>query len=96
MVVLLSRCPGSATTTSARSAIPLLRGRVFDRRDVPGSPGVVVISEALAQRYFPGEDPVGQRLKHGGPSLNNPYWEIIGVVADVKYQGLAAENAPVY
>jgi putative ABC transport system permease protein len=76
--------------------IPVLRGRVFDRREKPGSPGVVIISEALARRYFPGEDPIGQPLKHGGPSLNNPYKEIIGVVADVKYQGLAAENAPVY
>ena len=76
--------------------IPVLRGRVFDPRDKPGSPGVVVISEALARRYFPGEDPVGQRLKHGGPSLNNPYSEIIGVVGDAKYQGLAEENAPVY
>jgi putative ABC transport system permease protein len=76
--------------------IPVLRGRVFDRRDKPGSPGVVVISEALARKYFPGENPIGQRLKHGGPSLNNPYSEIIGVVADVKYQGLAGETAPVY
>jgi putative ABC transport system permease protein len=76
--------------------IPVLRGRVFDRRDNPGSPGVVVISEALARRYFPGEDPIGQRFKHGGPSLNNPYKEVIGVVADVKYEGLAGENAPVY
>jgi putative ABC transport system permease protein len=63
---------------------------------MPGSPGVVVISEALALRCFPGEDPVGQRLKHGGPSLNNPYSEIVGVVADVRYERLAAENAPVY
>jgi len=76
--------------------IPVLRGRVFDRRDKPGSPGVIVISEALARRYFPGENPIGKRLKHGGPSLNNPYKEIIGVVADVKYQGIAGENAPVY
>ena len=76
--------------------IPVLRGRVFGRRDKPGSPGVVVISEALARRYFPGEDPIGKRLKHGGPSLNNPYWEIIGVVADVKYEGLGGELVPVY
>ena len=76
--------------------IPVLRGRVFDRRDKPGSPGVKVISEALARRYFPGEDPIGKRLKHGGPSLNNPYGEIIGVVADVKYEGLAGEDLPVY
>ena len=76
--------------------IPVLRGRVFDRRDKPGSPGVMVISETLARRYFPGEDPIGQRMKHGGPSLKNPYGEIIGVVADVKYEGLAGENVPVY
>ena len=76
--------------------IPVLRGRVFDHRDTPASPAVIVISQALARRYFPGEDPVGQRLKHGGPSLDNPYHEIIGVVADVKYEGLAAEHAPVY
>jgi putative ABC transport system permease protein len=76
--------------------IPILRGRVFDRRDKPGSPGVVVISDATARRYFPDEDPIGQRLKHGGPSLNNPYSEIIGVVADVKYEGLAEQDVPVY
>src|SRR5262249_25560171 len=76
--------------------IPVLQGRVFDHRDTPGSPGVMVISEALAREYFPGENPVGQGLKHGGPSLNNPYQEIIGVVADVKYEGLAGEDAPVY
>jgi len=76
--------------------IAVLRGRVFDRRDRPDSPGVMVISESLARKYFPGEDPIGQRLKHGGPSLNNPYREIIGVVADVKYEGLAGEDAPVY
>ena len=76
--------------------IPVLRGRVFDRDDKPGSPGVVVISDALARRYFPGEDPIGQRLKHGGPSLNNPYAEIIGVVADVKYEGLSEQDVPVY
>ena len=76
--------------------IPVLQGRVFDRGDKPGSPGVIVISEALARRYFAGVDPIGQRLKHGGPSLNNPYQEIIGVVADVKYQGLASEDVPLY
>ena len=76
--------------------IPVLRGRVFDSRDKNGSPGVVVISDVLARRYFPGEDPVGQRLKHGGPGLNNPYQEIIGVVADVKYQGIASEHVPLY
>jgi predicted permease len=76
--------------------IPLLRGRTFDSRDTPDSPRVTVISETLARRYFGNENPVGQRLKHGGPQLNNPYMEIIGVVGDVKYDGLAEANEPVY
>jgi MacB-like periplasmic core domain len=76
--------------------IPILRGRVFDARDRIDSPGVVVIRDALARRYFSGENPVGQRLKHGGPALNNAYKEIIGVVADVKYLGSASEDVPVY
>jgi putative ABC transport system permease protein len=76
--------------------IPLLRGRAFDSRDTFNSPGVVIVSESLARRYFGNEDPVGQRLKHGGPELKNPYKEIVGVAADVKYEGLANASAPVY
>ncbi|MEX2263379.1 MAG: ABC transporter permease [Bryobacteraceae bacterium] len=76
--------------------IPLLRGRWFDGRDRADSPRVTVISEAMARRHFPGENPVGQRLKHGHRSLANPYMEIIGVVGDVKYQGLDSENTLVY
>ena len=76
--------------------IPLLRGRTFDGRDTPASPPVTIISENLARRYFPGEDPVGKHLKHGGPQSNNPYMEIIGVVADVKYEGAGSPDEPVY
>ncbi len=76
--------------------IPLLRGRWFESRDTADSPRVTVISQAMARQYFPNEDPVGQRLKHGGRALNNPYMEIIGVVGDVKYEGLDAEFRPVY
>ena len=76
--------------------IPLLRGRTFDGRDTPASPPVTIISETLARRYFAGEDPVGKHLKHGGPQSNNPYMEIIGVVADVKYQGAGSPDEPVY
>ena len=76
--------------------IPLLRGRTFDGRDTPASPLVTIISENLARRYFPGEDPVGKHLKHGGPQSNNPYTEIVGVVADVKYEGAGSPDEPVY
>jgi predicted permease len=76
--------------------IPLVRGRVFDQRDTANSPRVTVISTAMARRHFPGEDPIGQRLKHGGRSLKNPWMEIVGIVGDAKYQGLGEEPAPVY
>ncbi len=76
--------------------IPLLRGRTFDGRDTPTSPPVTIISENLARRYFPGEDPVGKHLKHGGPQSDNPYMEIVGVVADVPYEGAGAPDEPVY
>jgi putative ABC transport system permease protein len=76
--------------------IPLLRGRWFDHRDTAESPRVTVISETMARRHFSGEDPIGKRLKHGGRALTNPYMEIIGVVGDVKYQGLGGEDEPVY
>jgi putative ABC transport system permease protein len=76
--------------------IPVLRGRSFDARDRMDSPRVTVISQALARRHFPGQDPVGQRLKHGNRSLANPYMEIIGVVGSVKYQGAHNEDTPAY
>jgi putative ABC transport system permease protein len=76
--------------------IPLLRGRWFDSRDHIDSPRVTVISETMARQHFHGENPVGQRLKHGSRSLTNPYMEIVGVVGDVKYEGLHNEARPVY
>ena len=76
--------------------IPLLRGRAFDERDRLDSPPVAIISETMARRYFPGENPVGQRMKHGGPHQDLPYREIVGVAADVKYSGLDGPAEPVY
>jgi putative ABC transport system permease protein len=76
--------------------IPLLRGRWFDSRDHVDSPRVTVICEVMARRHFQGENPVGKRLKHGSRSLTNPYMEIVGVVGDVKYEGLHNEAGPVY
>ncbi|HVY69751.1 MAG TPA: ABC transporter permease [Verrucomicrobiae bacterium] len=62
--------------------IPLLRGRFFDSRDAADRPRVSIISESMARKFFPGEDPVGKRINFGnGPEA---YREIIGVTADVK------------
>jgi putative ABC transport system permease protein len=66
--------------------IPLLKGRDFTPDDHAQAPGVVIISEALARRYWPGEDPIGKRLRETGSE--NPWLSIVGVAADVKYRGL--------
>jgi predicted permease len=69
--------------------IPLRRGRGFVPGDV-GGPPVIVINEALAQRFYPDVDPVGRRMR---PSSNSevPWFTIVGVAADVKQGGLDAE-----
>ena len=67
--------------------IPLLRGREIQPTDGPDSPMVSVISKTLADRYFPNEDPIGQRLQISqGP--RNELSEIVGVVGDVKQYAL--------
>ena len=68
--------------------IAIERGRGFDGRDGPGSPDVILVNQTLARRLWPGQDPVGQRLKQGFPEDQNPWREVIGVVADVKLQGV--------
>ncbi|MDH4062904.1 MAG: ABC transporter permease, partial [Acidobacteriota bacterium] len=75
--------------------IRLLRGRGIEDRDRVAASRVVVINESLARRYFPGVDPIGQRLKVKGESPD--LCEIVGIVADTKQYGLDAETtAQVY
>src|SRR5687768_1795972 len=70
----------------ATMAIPVLQGRVFTEQDRAGGLDVVVISQALAERYWPGENPVGRRIRHNwGPGEEQ---EIVGVVGDVRHDGL--------
>jgi putative ABC transport system permease protein len=76
--------------------IPVLRGRAFDERDVENSPPVVIISKALAKRYFGDQDPLGHRLKQSGPENDAPFMEIVGVVDDVKYWGLNGNSDMAY
>jgi predicted permease len=68
--------------------IPLLRGRFFSQRDRRDSSPVVIINETLARRYWPGEDPIGKRLKGFDPRGRNDEWvTVIGMVADTRTQG---------
>jgi predicted permease len=70
--------------------IRLLRGRLFDDRDKEGSPPVVVISKAMADKFWPGQDPVGKRI---APGSTRNWSQVIGVVSDVRSFGLAS-NTP--
>src|SRR5215472_1152602 len=72
--------------------IPLRRGRFLDARDTEKTPPVVVISESLAKRRFPGQDPLEKRLHIGGRN-GTPEYRIVGVVDDVKQQSLGLGNS---
>jgi putative ABC transport system permease protein len=73
----------------------ILRGRAPDERDVPGAPLAVAVNESLARRDFPGEDPLGKRISFGATREGQPIWfQIVGVVADVRSLELGAEPSP--
>jgi len=69
--------------------MPLLRGRSFEAGDGPDAPLVAIVNAAFVARHFAGEDPIGKRLKIGGPERPENRWlEIVGVVGDVRYGGI--------
>ena len=74
----------------------LRQGRLYTRLDGAGSPRVVVVNEAFARRFFGGDQAVGQRVRfHFRSNRDDEPWEVIGVVADVRYEGLAfTESTP--
>lgn len=81
--------------------IPLARGRFFDERDGQQSPPVAIISEGLAEHFWPGRDPLGQRLQLGGRGQNyqpgyeikeEPWLTVAGVVRNVRQRGVASEG----
>lgn len=94
--------PGKETESNIRTVsddyfkalgVPLLAGRTFDARENPTSPGVVIIGKTIADRLFPGRDPIGKRLRY--PSVQVDPVEIVGVVGDVKITGLDEAAKPV-
>jgi putative ABC transport system permease protein len=77
--------------------IPLLSGRGFSLQDdAAGATPAVIVSARLAQQVFPGEDPIGRRIKPGISSGNSgePMRVVVGVVGDVKAEGLGAPSIP--
>ena len=72
----------------------LVRGRFLTEADDASRPGVAVINQALARKYFPGENPIGQRIDNDEGGLSSE-WEIVGVVDDVREGALDVDISPV-
>jgi putative ABC transport system permease protein len=80
----------------ATMRIGLVRGRTFTERDRAGSPLVMVINETLAREAFPGQDPIGKRIAccEEAPDGSPAWKEVVGVVADVRAEGLSRDPVP--
>ena len=68
--------------------VPLLGGRTFVETEATPAPAAVVVSERVAKRFWPGQDPIGKRIKFGTIESSLPWMTIVGVVGEVKYRGL--------
>jgi predicted permease len=68
--------------------IKLVQGRFFGPEDTPDGQQVILINETLAREYFPGEDPIGRRIRPFGGDTTRPWRTIVGVVGDVHHNGL--------
>ena len=77
--------------------IRILRGRVFTESDNAGSQLVAIVNRRMAEQYWPGQDPIGKRLRRGMPETSTPWMTVVGEVDDVKLGSRDAETmAQVY
>jgi predicted permease len=75
--------------------IPLVRGRLFQDSDGPDAPHVCVISQTMARRFWPNEDAIGRQLQFGNMDGDVRLLHIVGIVGDVRDEGLDAEPRPI-
>jgi putative ABC transport system permease protein len=68
--------------------VPLLRGRLFNEQDRAGTQAVIVINQAMADKFWPGQDPIGKRVAQGGGGAGAVWRQVIGVVGSVRSYGL--------
>jgi len=75
--------------------VPLLKGRWFTNQDGKDSQRVIILNETMARIFYPGKNPIGQRLKWGGSAESRaPWMTVIGVVGDIKQESLQEITAP--
>ena len=66
----------------------MVKGRAFSAADRAGAPLVAIVNETLASRVWPGQDPIGKRIEQGWPQDPGPWREVVGVVADMRFEGI--------
>jgi putative ABC transport system permease protein len=66
--------------------ISIVRGRGFTEQDKAGATPVVIVNETLARKHWPGQDPLGKRIRFYGPLEKAPWMEVVGVIKDVKHE----------
>jgi putative ABC transport system permease protein len=76
--------------------VTLVRGRGFTESDRRGAPDVAVVSEDVAARTWPGEDPIGKRVKLGGLESSEPWRTVVGVAGPTRYRELRAPRPTLY
>ena len=74
--------------------VRVIDGRAIDSRDRIGTPMAAVVSQSFASRFWPGQQPVGQRVRRVGSAGNGPWLTVVGVVGDVMDNGLGADLGP--
>jgi putative ABC transport system permease protein len=80
----------------ATLGVTIVRGRAFTERDRTGAPEVAIVSEDVAARVWPGEDPIGQRLKLGSADGREPWRTVVGIVKATRYRELAVARPTLY
>ena len=80
----------------ATIGVPLRRGRAFNERDRAASPGVVIINQTMAQRYWPNQNPIGRSITHDLSIVQGQQTtrEVVGVVGDIRHFGLEQATEP--
>lgn len=76
--------------------IPMVAGRAFNSQDTETSPKVAIINQALADLFFPHQNPVGKRFSAGPNEKNRKWIEIVGVCANTRYDSLRTDPAPLH
>jgi len=75
--------------------IPILQGRAFDHQDTATAPKVAIVNRALAQKFFPNENPIGKTFEADSEDIEGPI-QIVGIAADTRYADLRGETPPTF